>query len=137
MTKLVIIYFVQIVILALLFNIGQTTVEESSGNDVASVHVINGLPEKSKAMKIECSLKGKSVGIFHDLVVGDEYSWIVKEKGLYFCEAIWGSLVGSWHAFQPRRDANRTSVFWLVKHNGFFLSWDNSTWIKRSTWETE
>ncbi|KAF4355362.1 hypothetical protein F8388_026632 [Cannabis sativa] len=51
-------------------------------------------------------------------------------------QAIWGRFMGSWHGFQPKRDLNN-SVFWLIKPNGFFLSWDNSTWVKKALWETE
>ncbi|KAL5781512.1 hypothetical protein ACOSP7_006541 [Xanthoceras sorbifolium] len=133
-------HFLQsVILLALFFNIvGETAAIVEVGNNqvAASVHVTNGLPAKSEAMKIECSFKGKRLGI-HDVGVGEEYSWSVEEKALYFCEAIWGRQMGSWHAFQPRRDANHATVFWLVKQNGFFLSWDNSTWIRRSTWESE
>lgn len=74
---------------------------------------------------------------------GEEYKWVAEEKDLYFCEAIWGTrFVASWHAFQPKRDLSRGgggrgSVFWLVQKDGFFLSYDNSTWVKKSTWETE
>ncbi|KAL5781511.1 hypothetical protein ACOSP7_006540 [Xanthoceras sorbifolium] len=134
-------HFLQSVILLaiLFFNNGETAAIKGVGTDkvAASVHVRNGLPVKSGAMRIECSFHGKSLGI-HDLGVGEDYSWTVEEeKALYFCKAIWGTKMGSFHAFQPRRDANHATVFWLVKQNGFFLSWDNSTWIQRSPWDTE
>ncbi|KAG6678866.1 hypothetical protein I3842_14G103100 [Carya illinoinensis] len=43
----------------------------------------------------------------------------------------------SWHGFQPRRDMGRGVVYWLVKDTGFFLSWDNSSWVRKQLWETE
>ncbi|KAK2643873.1 hypothetical protein Ddye_019068 [Dipteronia dyeriana] len=139
-TKLMMIsYILQIVIVALLFNMGQTqTAVEGSGDVLATVHVRNGLPEEEepKAMQLDCSSEDK-IEIYQDLAVGDEYSWSVKVKEIYSCGSIWGNYVGSWDAFQPSRDANHTSVFWLVKRNGFFLSWDNSTWIRRYTWGFE
>ena len=34
--------------------------------------------------------------------------------------------LASWHAFQPRRDENHETVFWMVKEDGFFISWDKA-----------
>ncbi|EXB66396.1 hypothetical protein L484_008286 [Morus notabilis] len=87
-------------------------------------------------MKIQCSSKHTNIGA-KELKRSDYLEWIVEEKALYFCEALWGILIASWHAFQPKRDVGHRSVFWVAKQNGFFHSWDNSTWVRKSVWETE
>lgn len=105
---------------------------------LATVHITNVLPQNNSnnPMKIRCNCNKKYFG-YKTLACGEDYTWIAEERDLYFCEALWGRFMASWHAFQPKRDINQQSVFWLVKQNGFFLSWDNSTWVKKSIWETE
>lgn len=101
------------------------------------VHVTRDLPKNSPTMEVVCKFNnGQSLGV-QKLKAGDDYTWNVKLRVVYYCQAIWGNRVSSWHAYQPRRDANHGRVFWLVKENGFFLSWDKSNWVKRSEWETE
>ncbi|KAL1078491.1 hypothetical protein V6Z11_D10G163300 [Gossypium hirsutum] len=92
------------------------------GKRIATVHVTNSM-YKDHGM--------------HQLHVGEDYQFGVEEKALHFCEAISGRQIASWHAYQPRRDWNHKAVFWRVKENGFFLSWDNSSWVRKSIWQTE
>lgn len=110
------------------------------GSVTSTVHVINGLPKKSDSVNVHCNSKYTDLGMY-TLNEGEEYKWVAEKQAEYFCEAIWGPrFFASWHAFQPKRDlvhSGGASVFWLVKKDGFFLSWDNSTWVKKSTWETE
>ncbi|KAL6189323.1 hypothetical protein ACLB2K_040712 [Fragaria x ananassa] len=100
------------------------------------VHIINALPPKSEPANIECKSRHTDVGE-RDLNVGDDFTWNAKERSLYYCRAFWGRFFSSWHAVQPKRDNGKAAVFWLVKEHGFFLSWDNSTWVKKSVWQTE
>lgn len=106
-------------------------------NQLATVHITNGLPKiNSSPMNIRCSTEQTDFGV-KTLGCGEDYRWIVEERGVYFCEALWGRFMASWHAFQPKRDVGQRLVFWLVQPSGFFLSWDNSSWVRKSTWETE
>lgn len=101
------------------------------------VHVMNALPKGSAPMEIRCNSRSTNLDA-KQLKSGDDYRWIVqKERATYLCAALWVNKIASWHGFQPRRDANQKSVFWLVKENGFFLGFDNSSWVKKSTWESE
>ncbi|KAI6694064.1 hypothetical protein NL676_021774 [Syzygium grande] len=45
--------------------------------------------------------------------------------------------IGLWPAFEPSRDAGHNKVLWLVKEDGFYLSWDGSGWVKKAIWNTE
>ncbi|XWS35089.1 hypothetical protein CRYUN_Cryun21dG0096200 [Craigia yunnanensis] len=103
---------------------------------VATIHVINSMPRESEPMQTRCKSRYTDYGM-HQLRVGDDYQCGVQEKALYFCAALSGRQIASWHGFQPRRDGNHKAVFWLVKEDGFFLSWDNSSWVRKSEWETE
>ncbi|GLT56406.1 hypothetical protein SLA2020_294490 [Shorea laevis] len=114
--------------------------EHKQKNDTAAptVHIINGMARNSEAIQVRCSSRGGDLG-YHTMGSGDNYVWSVElQRALYYCEAMWGvRYFASWHAFQPKRDTGRGTVFWLVKENGLFLSWDNSTWVRRSQWQTE
>ncbi|MBA0780101.1 hypothetical protein Gotri_004241, partial [Gossypium trilobum] len=83
--------------------------------------------EELQPIQLGCNSRYKDHGM-HQLHVGEDYQFGVEEKALHFCEAISGRQIASWHAYQPRRDWNHKAVFWRVKENGFFLSWDNSSW---------
>lgn len=101
-----------------------------------SVHVVNSMPKKSGQVRIHCSSEHIDLGS-HILIEGEDYNWAVEEKAVYFCEAVrLPRNFASWHAFEPERDVGHDSVFWLVQEDGFYLSWDNSTWDKQATWET-
>lgn len=107
-------------------------------NNFTVVHVMNGLPKSSYPLKIQCESKN-----MHDrlgeqvLKVGDDYKWTVEKNEIYYCQALWFRFFASWHAFQPQRDLLNETVFWVVKDNGFFHSWDNSSWVRKETWQTE
>ncbi|XVF29194.1 hypothetical protein REPUB_Repub15cG0099300 [Reevesia pubescens] len=103
---------------------------------LATIHVMNSMPRESGAMQVRCNSRYSDYGM-HQVGVGDDYQCGVRETALYYCMAISGRQIASWHAFQPRRDGNHKAVFWLVKEDGFFHSWDNSTWVRKSVWETE
>ncbi|KAB2062105.1 hypothetical protein ERO13_A10G120800v2 [Gossypium hirsutum] len=106
------------------------------GKRIATIHVTNSMPRELQPIQLGCNSRYKDHGM-HQLRVGDDYEFGVEERALHFCEAISGRQIASWHAYQPRRDWNHKAVFWRVKENGFFLSWDNSSWVRKSVWQTE
>ena len=111
---------------------------EKHDNHLAVVHVINALPNNSEPMRIQCTSPRTDTNLGeYTLYVGDDYQWNVTHKSLHYCEALWERRFASWHAFQPRRDVSHGTVYWLVKHNGFFLSWNNSSWVRKESWQTE
>lgn len=106
------------------------------GKRIATIHVTNSMPRELQPIQLSCNSRYKYHGM-HQLHVADDYQFGVEEKALHFCEAISGKQIASWHAYQPRRDWKHKAVFWRVKENGFFLSWDNSSWVRKSVWQTE
>ncbi|KAE8717542.1 Detected protein of unknown function [Hibiscus syriacus] len=102
----------------------------------ATIHITNSMPKGSGPMQVRCKSSHTDYGM-HLVDEGDGYRCDVRERALYYCMAISGRRVASWHAFQPRRDGNRKAVYWLLKDDGIFLSWDNSSWVRKSMWETE
>lgn len=100
------------------------------------VHVLNDLAQNSEPLNVLCKSRNTYIGE-RDLNVGDDFTWNAKENAPYYCRAFWVRFFASWHAIQPKRDNGKAAVFWLVNEHGFFLSWDNTTWVKKSVWETE
>ncbi|KAK9907011.1 hypothetical protein M0R45_002508 [Rubus argutus] len=72
------------------------------------VHVLNDLPPNSEPLNVLCKSRNTYIDFSHP---------------------------GT--RFRPKRDNGKAAVFWLVNEHGFFLSWDNTTWVKKSVWETE
>jgi hypothetical protein len=110
----------------------------ASGAQLPVVHVTNALPVKSEPVKVECTSEHTNTHLgIHTLNVGDDYQWTVVENALHYCQAEWGRWFASWHAFEPDRDVSHGTVYWLVKNDGFYLSWDNSSWVRQETWQTD
>lgn len=128
-------HFLLFVFITSCFRIGNTI--EVNDDQVTQVHVMNALPKDSAPLEIRCNSADANLDA-KQLKSGDDYSWRVEEEtATYFCEAFWGNKFASWHAFEPPRDANQKRVFWLIKEKGFFLGYDNCSWVEKSTWETE
>lgn len=117
-------------VLACIFVSTIASAKEKGNHHLPAVHVINALPKNSEPMDLQCD--GEKI-----LNAGEDYQWTVEENKLVYCEAFWGKLFASWHGFQPRRDVGHRAVYWLVKDTGFFLSWDNRSWVRKHLWETE
>lgn len=116
-------------VLACIFVSTIASAKQNGNNNLPVVHVRSALPEKSETMSLNHEVE-------KTLHPGEEYQWTVEEKKIVYVEALWGRLFASIHAFQPKRDEGRSAVYWLVKDSGFYLSWDNSTWVGKKLWET-
>ncbi|GMI71787.1 hypothetical protein like AT3G24060 [Hibiscus trionum] len=103
---------------------------------LAAIHVTNLMPKGSGPMQIRCKSSYTDYGM-HQVGEGDEYQCGVRERAVYYCMATLGRQMASWHAFQPRRDGSGKAVYWMLKDDGIFLSWDNSSWVRKSVWETD
>ena len=102
------------------------------GSTIATLDIINSLPNATVVSCKPSLVSQKSLGPGEDVKVE------VTEKSLIYCQAVWGlRYFASWHAYQPARDKNSVTVFWDMKENGIFLSWDKTHWVKKAVWETD
>ncbi|KAJ0092212.1 hypothetical protein Patl1_25857 [Pistacia atlantica] len=124
--------FLLFVFLALHF-----TAFEADDNHQAKVHVISTLPKDGGQMSLTCLPENSDPGFGGGVSAGVVYSWSVDNNLKYRCQSFWKNQFALWVVFEPERDANHGEVFWLVRQDAFFLSWDNSTWVEKYTWETE
>jgi len=127
--------FLLFLVLQLCF-LSTATTNEHDDHPLPTVYVINALPKSSKAMNVSCSSNNIDIGE-QSLVNGEVYKWRVSKRKLHYCVAIWERFFASWHAFQPRRDGNHETLFWMVEEDGFFISWDKAKWVRKYRWETE
>ncbi|RDX67973.1 hypothetical protein CR513_53091, partial [Mucuna pruriens] len=53
------------------------------------------------------------------------------------CFASWGSLFTTWEAYQVNRDKGHQIIYWSVRKDGFYESWDGSKWNFIERWYSE
>uniref|UniRef100_A0A5B7BGQ2 Plant self-incompatibility S1 n=1 Tax=Davidia involucrata TaxID=16924 RepID=A0A5B7BGQ2_DAVIN len=100
------------------------------------VHIISGMPKNSEPLSIHSKVSGNSIAV-PTLLPGNEYQWRAEVNDIYYCTTIWGRQFAAWHAYELARDAGHATIFSLVNEDGFFLSWDKSSWKKIAYWETD
>lgn len=47
----------------------------------------------------------------------------------------WNGYCASFLAYDPRQEGGHQRIFWLMKEDGVYHSWDNSSWQKRVNWK--
>jgi hypothetical protein len=111
-------------------------IEDEAEQILPTVQIINSLPPNSPPLNVSCSSKNIKLGA-RSFSVGEAYEFKVKGKDIYSCAAQWQRYFESWHGFEPPRDENHGAVYWLVKKDGFYRSWDKASWVLEDPWETE
>lgn len=46
----------------------------------------------------------------------------------------WNGNCASFFAYDPSAEGNHQKIYWLIKEDGIYHSWDNSSWQKRKSW---
>ncbi|KAI4346073.1 hypothetical protein L6164_013155 [Bauhinia variegata] len=97
-----------------------------------AINIRNDLPSNTQQITLACD----NTDSFH-LKVGKEFNSSVKVHQSIECSATWFQWFSSWDAYEPRRDKGHGSVYWLVKNDGFYISWDKIEWKKVEHWYTD
>ena len=97
----------------------------------------NDLPEEYADVPLDILVKSNKLIDHQVLKVGETLKVGVTQNAIYYVQAILGNEFASVHGFDPSRDAGHETVFWLVKEDGFYFSYDNASWKKDSPWDTE
>ncbi|PSS35722.1 DNA topoisomerase [Actinidia chinensis var. chinensis] len=100
------------------------------------IHFISNMPKDSPPLSIDCKANGIYV-VQHSLRVGEDYEWTATINDIYYCTTMWKLFFASWHAYEPKRDVGRETVYVKIQKEGFFLSYEKSKWTKIEYWETE
>ncbi|KAJ6388157.1 hypothetical protein OIU77_026683 [Salix suchowensis] len=82
-------------------------VEDHAEQNLPTVQIINSLPPNSPPLN---------------------------QKDTYSCAAQWQRYIESWNGYELPRDENHGTVYWLVKKDGFYRSWDKASWELENPW---
>lgn len=88
------------------------------------------LPPLGQWVLFNCGM----AGTFRLPPIGNR-QWIVPiNMQVDYCNATWGRLRSSFSAYIANYDAGYVTVFWLIKPEGIYHSWDNLYWEERGSW---
>ncbi|KAG5249728.1 S-protein [Salix suchowensis] len=110
-------------------------VEDHAEQNLPTVQIINSLPPNSPPLNVSCSSKNIELGA-RSFSAGQVYEFKVQQKDTYSCAAQWQRYIESWNGFELPRDENHGAVYWLVKKDGFYRSWDKASWELENPWGT-
>ncbi|KAF4367260.1 hypothetical protein G4B88_026767 [Cannabis sativa] len=117
--------------------------EKSSQNSGVVVYISsNALPKDNTNQSVYTIEVSNKDGSFTPIQAtlswgGPTYHFDVNENNnVVNLQANWASLYAAVNVFDPARDIGHTSVYWLVKPDGLYLSWDNSSWQQKAVWLT-
>ena len=97
------------------------------------VDLLNDLPNNThEPLELSCD-QGSSAY----LKQGDHYNLTLKVDRDSECTATWWRWFTTWDAYEAKRDKGHDNVYWLVKKDGFYHSWDGSKWKLVEYWYTE
>ena len=72
------------------------------------------------------------------LNIGETLKWGATQNAIYYVLAVLGNIkFASVRGFDPTRDASHETVFWLIKEDGFYFSYDNASWKMDSQWDND
>ncbi|XVF84687.1 hypothetical protein PTKIN_Ptkin17bG0057700 [Pterospermum kingtungense] len=94
-----------------------------------TIHIIIDLPPSSGITGTEC------MGEEWKLKPGEHFRITRWPDRQYICKAENGSKKGSWLAFDSLRDFLHQDVFWSVREDGFYFSYDQSNGEKTNGWQ--
>ncbi|KAK7303118.1 hypothetical protein RJT34_14019 [Clitoria ternatea] len=94
------------------------------------VDIRNDLPS-NPPLKLQCG-----EGSF-DLKAGQHYNRTLPADQGFGCTAVWTPWFSSWDAYDVKRDKGHSTVYWSLKKDGFYLSFDGSKWKFIDYWQTD
>ena len=105
----------------------------SQKTEMVVVDIQNALPNNTQTAALTLWCGGASLV----LKLGDHHTESVKMDQSLGCTALWLPFFTSWDAFEVSRDKGHQNIYWLVKKDGFYHSWDKSSWKKLEEWRSE
>lgn len=97
------------------------------------VDIRNDLPNKTNVQLILSCDKGSS---FH-LKPSHHHNCTLTVDQDFECTAMWSPWFTTWDAYHAKRDKGHHIVYWSVRKDGFYHSWDGSKWKLLEDWNTE
>ncbi|KAK7412580.1 hypothetical protein VNO78_04053 [Psophocarpus tetragonolobus] len=97
------------------------------------VDIRNDLPKNTKAqLELSCNK-----GSYFHLKLGDHLNSSLTVDQDFECTAAWSRWFTTWDAYHAERDKDHHTVYWSVRKDGFYHTWDGSKWNLLEHWYTE
>ncbi|RDX79560.1 hypothetical protein CR513_39997, partial [Mucuna pruriens] len=108
-----------------------------STSTLASSHTVvdirNDLPHKTEVQLVLGCDKGSS---FH-LKPGHHHNRTLTLNQDFECTATWLPWFTTWDAYHAERDKGHHTIYWSIRKDGFYHSWNGSKWKLQEDWYTE
>lgn len=103
---------------------------DTNVNPTIKINLLVALPSMAQWVFFDCGVGGRFAQ-----GPGKTHQWVVPLKKVESCHAQWGHSEATFNAFDAQSDLGHVTVYWLVKLDGFYRSWDNFNWGKRASWQ--
>nr|KYP47067.1 hypothetical protein KK1_031297 [Cajanus cajan] len=97
--------------------------------NILFISMVNNLPPNSERL----SFVGTGQSTEYELLPGKPYTEITNFD-LKTCLMIWQPLCASFNRYDPSREGNHQRIYWSIRKDGIYHSWDNVNWDKRTGW---
>ncbi|CAL0320639.1 unnamed protein product [Lupinus luteus] len=97
--------------------------------NILSIQIRNDLPPGSQFYFISSFQKDKTF-----LQPGQTFNRLANFEARD-CTMVFGSVCARLFLYDPKIDAGHNGVYWSVRKDGVYRSWDNSKWDKRANWD--
>ncbi|KAK7245673.1 hypothetical protein RIF29_40521 [Crotalaria pallida] len=99
----------------------------------AVVDIRNDLPNNTaEQLTLRCGEDSS-----FNLKLGDHHNRTLTMDQDLECTAVWSRWFTTWNAYEAKRYQGQDTVFWLVRKDGFYRSWDGSKWKRVGYWYTD
>ncbi|KAE9587713.1 hypothetical protein Lal_00021926 [Lupinus albus] len=96
--------------------------------NVASIEIHNDLPPGSQFYFISVFQRDKYL-----LQPGQTYTKVINLDA-QDCRMVYDNVCAKLFLYDPKIDLGHNSVFWSVRRDGVYKSWDNNNWDKKTGW---
>lgn len=112
----------------------ETHLNDSKIN-ILSLSIVNNLPFGSLELIMGCSFDG---GLSHNLQIGKPFSFLSNFETKK-CRLSWSSHHLTFLLYDRDQEGGlvHQKVFWSVRKDGLYHSWDNSNFDKKANWDNE
>lgn len=125
-----------ILIFVLSFTLSQFSFS-SADDTTPSVHLIADLPtNRTPTMQVTCKIQTGLPLLSVTMVPGQEFPFDAGiTNDIYVCFAEWGAIYAWFNAYDPiKDDKGKPIVYWSIRIDGFYKSWDKVNWVGVTDW---
>ncbi|KAK7400858.1 hypothetical protein VNO78_12166 [Psophocarpus tetragonolobus] len=99
-----------------------------------TIWIFDGLPKTRdttrRTLYMTCDIGGQ-----FQLLTGEKHSWNIRNDDLEHCNAQWGiTRIGTLLSLPIILERTQKMIFWWIKEDGIFRSYNNLYWQKKPDW---